>query len=707
MKKFKLILALAMTAMVMPCPAQSNMGILQSPNKKVTATMTKSNDTKFTAISKDYLVTTHKNAVSPTEEGMVTLSFKMNANTDNFPSSSNSLVIYSSTSNQNYYADTWAGNAQIPPGTYDFVASFGGMDTVSIVFKEQIVVNNDTTIEFNESDSKLVDIKAYHPNGDPFTIDKYAVDENWNYVLVEKGNVNNLTTFDDFVRKADMTDVFRLMTMNGKIIKIGGMSDRFFFVDRRAYYNEGTTDDCLFVNLFYIDGEDKLLENNPNNYKYTVEEFVSSKVGENRDKWIMGALMEPTYNGYKIQDGTITIENRSETPAKIWLNIPQSTPGKTNHFNLLVCPMVGDNQLRTIYNYDDGMGNIVFSDTVYTWKHLYGPAILAENDEINYINNGNTNPDMYFFMSTLQDGNVRSTIYPGHPKFSFTASQKGGKFGDNTPINLFCQGPIIPIVCSYLGRYGELRESDNDLLTMTLKLNGEPVDCTYADRNQYFYEWTIADRVKGTVDFEFDNQNMVVDGLQGRNLSKIHYDETADDSFAPTMTMLQMRDVNGNVTDRFEKADDGIIMFSCGDFKFCGNLNTFQYWYECSRPQVEAYYAVNGQDDWTILSITEDEDAYRAAGFGHLFNADLNQIDGEGWFDLKFKVSDAAGNYQEQIVSPAFKIGDTQTGIGNVKVGNATEVARYTVDGRAISAPQAGVNIVKMSDGSVKKVWVK
>ncbi|MBQ0116136.1 MAG: hypothetical protein KBT10_09770 [Bacteroidales bacterium] len=48
-----------------------------------------------------------------------------------------------------------------------------------------------------------------------------------------------------------------------------------------------------------------------------------------------------------------------------------------------------------------------------------------------------------------------------------------------------------------------------------------------------------------------------------------------------------------------------------------------------------------------------------------------------------------------------------QTGIGNVKVGNATEVARYTVDGRAISAPQAGVNIIKMSDGSVKKVWVK
>ena len=62
-----------------------------------------------------------------------------------------------------------------------------------------------------------------------------------------------------------------------------------------------------------------------------------------------------------------------------------------------------------------------------------------------------------------------------------------------------------------------------------------------------------------------------------------------------------------------------------------------------------------------------------------------------------------SGNQQPGVSPEVFP----QTGIGNVKVGNATEVARYTVDGRAISAPQAGVNIIKMSDGSVKKVWVK
>ena len=38
---------------------------------------------------------------------------------------------------------------------------------------------------------------------------------------------------------------------------------------------------------------------------------------------------------------------------------------------------------------------------------------------------------------------------------------------------------------------------------------------------------------------------------------------------------------------------------------------------------------------------------------------------------------------------------------------NIKEVARYTIDGRRINEPQAGINIVKMSDGTTVKVLVK
>lgn len=48
------------------------------------------------------------------------------------------------------------------------------------------------------------------------------------------------------------------------------------------------------------------------------------------------------------------------------------------------------------------------------------------------------------------------------------------------------------------------------------------------------------------------------------------------------------------------------------------------------------------------------------------------------------------------------------TGINNVITSNdAKELSRYSVNGQRLSAPTKGLNIVKYSDGSVKKVVVQ
>lgn len=51
----------------------------------------------------------------------------------------------------------------------------------------------------------------------------------------------------------------------------------------------------------------------------------------------------------------------------------------------------------------------------------------------------------------------------------------------------------------------------------------------------------------------------------------------------------------------------------------------------------------------------------------------------------------------------------TSSGINGVGAsdGTATEMARFTLDGKRLDAPQPGVNIVHMSDGTVRKVVVK
>ena len=54
------------------------------------------------------------------------------------------------------------------------------------------------------------------------------------------------------------------------------------------------------------------------------------------------------------------------------------------------------------------------------------------------------------------------------------------------------------------------------------------------------------------------------------------------------------------------------------------------------------------------------------------------------------------------------KVGGT-VGINNAVVSDANvkEVARYSLDGRQLSRPEKGINIIKMSDGSTRKVIVK
>lgn len=47
------------------------------------------------------------------------------------------------------------------------------------------------------------------------------------------------------------------------------------------------------------------------------------------------------------------------------------------------------------------------------------------------------------------------------------------------------------------------------------------------------------------------------------------------------------------------------------------------------------------------------------------------------------------------------------TGINGISADGTVEVARFSADGKRISAPQKGINIIRMSDGSTRKVVVK
>ena len=64
-------------------------------------------------------------------------------------------------------------------------------------------------------------------------------------------------------------------------------------------------------------------------------------------------------------------------------------------------------------------------------------------------------------------------------------------------------------------------------------------------------------------------------------------------------------------------------------------------------------------------------------------------------------------NGESRTVNIRFTYDESSNGIADVQNVNVKEVARYAANGSLLTAPQAGLNIVRMSDGSVRKVVVK
>ena len=95
------------------------------------------------------------------------------------------------------------------------------------------------------------------------------------------------------------------------------------------------------------------------------------------------------------------------------------------------------------------------------------------------------------------------------------------------------------------------------------------------------------------------------------------------------------------------------------------------------------------------------------ASYNFTFNLDAS------WKKEDLKVVAIISGYDSSDVTncvvenAAVAVPGTDTGINGYSVDNVRETGRYSLDGRQMTAPQRGLNIVRMSDGSIKKVIVK
>lgn len=103
------------------------------------------------------------------------------------------------------------------------------------------------------------------------------------------------------------------------------------------------------------------------------------------------------------------------------------------------------------------------------------------------------------------------------------------------------------------------------------------------------------------------------------------------------------------------------------------------------------------------------DDAMTVKATGQTMTATLKNLDYESTYSYVAFVTTSEGETFYGDVR-SFTTGADLTGIENVEVSTqeqATEVARYNMNGYRITSPQRGINIVRMSDGTVRKVMVK
>ena len=589
------------------------------------------------------------------------------------------------------------GENTLQAGVYTFKAVFYKLKSNNeyvdyYVFKESIPVFEDMTLTFDADEAKnFVQTKVIGSDGNEIQ---------FMHEIAGQGLIGGecvMGGFTPFVKDG------LGYTFGGTFDGAGVWGNYNFYIsdiddialDFQIYFDK---DNVIHTVSFYQKGvhEDVVFENDPNDYVEHEIEFKTTPVGVESNSPHYPNVFNASWDGAAFGH-------------EIYRNV---TDGKlkyrfgTSHFDPAF-PL----------KYEMGLTDYAYINEwtdEEEYKTTYTLPIYNIDGELRVVNSGSLSYGPTRFNYYELDGEMlylNGFPYPGHPVFSYPISQKNTDIlSNNCPIMrtyayvyLDDEAAMINGMTVSLGRYGELRETDKKIITSIVEL-----DDNVSEAGADFIVFSQAPN-SGIIEATLTNENVDVDGIPGKNISQIYIDMAREDKAPPTLTMLHFRDNEGLVTDRFTTSDMGNIELSAEDICLIWRQDIDLMLYPINRAiDVEVSYSPYGEDNWNELPVEEDPSLFFLPEMGNFFHGSLEGVMGqayEGWFDLKVKVTDAAGNWQEQVISPAFRIDNlAYSSVANVGSDNAREVARYNLAGQRVDANATGVVIVKMSDGTARKV---
>lgn len=633
-----------------------------------------------------------KSSVSPKANVNVTIAYVAEKGSNILGAS-----IYSKENGMFHKDNTGTSSVKIsvPAGTYDMFASYiSDYSEVYYVFREEVEITADTTITLAQSEATTpLNIRTVDHNGNPLYMPVY----NSSYQQVDEGTAEDFSSASFFVLKGYGS----VTTVLGGGYKYQGHDTDFFVNSVSSRYKlcemrEIGVGETYWFNKYVIDDLSKptTVTNDPTRFaKYDQKFEQTPEWADYPENHIPGYYMSAMYNNYCLmgQQSYIPWMPTTDFTTKFYIDLPEDTDGD-DCFNMTVKPLMGE------YMEEDSWDGY----TEYYYTFTRGQQVMGDADGIKFVASGY---DEYGNFNA-PEGEYRSQFYPGNPAFSHNLDDIEGDIvmGAACPINSLRADAYedggyeyIDLYYNYVGRYGELRDAD------------------YYSYNVWVEENELDN---GVYEMVFNNENVLYNGIEGKNVTTVHIQQSGADHVAPTLQMLEFAR-NGKVTDQLETPSGAVMNFAGGDF-----VSHFDTWYwsgylTWQPATAQAAYSAFGRNEWTDLKVVEDQSKFYMPGFGQYFSASLADVEGEDeWFDVKITLTDQAGNTQEQVISPAFYVKSNVTAINDVKVGNTVvkvvngtivadgSVEVFTIDGRRVDADKLGhgIFVVRVNGNETAKV---
>lgn len=545
-----------------------------------------------------------------------------------------------------YWEGTNPITLTVPAGEYDVIvaSTINATSQFSFVIKEQQQFTGDTElaiqlaeaqnyIQMRFLDEAGEDLKPYDTANGPIAIPSYT-----QHLLF---NPLGMSVYDIYTT-LHYTEVGWEDSWN---FYINDVSERYSYLQAySAIRQDGTFFASKYDQITGVSGS-LTLQNNPGDYVFHEEKFQPSPLAQAENNYLYAMKTMASWNGIPIGGFQIVDTNNEgnlEQGTKVFID---------NHldagsFQFLVAPSLAD--------YVQGTNSLLISGN---------PIVLEGDGDITY-GSGSSSLSLD---SQLNAVNTSPLVLPFNPQFAFTKNDNPSiTQGDNVPLlNLFAGNyqtettKRSELFVQSIGRYGEVRENDLIAIDVTVKYNGDSVySGPFSGLSGFLFQWFTQNHPDGVFDVTMTCTNSEVNGMPGFSSTQITYDWTKDDWTAPSVQRLQFRDASGKVTDRFNESSEGSVRLAAGDFEidlFAGRFNYQQ------GNNIAFYYSSHGQNEWTELALTERPEYFFMPGFGDYYEASLGSIQQQGneniWYDVRIVCTDAAGNSQIQVVSPAFYIG--------------------------------------------------